>query len=263
MSDKIKSHYEGYDEAARLHRGKAHSIEFLTTVNYFDKTLPQNSRVLDVCAGCGDYAFHLADRGHEVIACDLVDRHVEAMRANPNAGKLAGIETANALDLSRFEANSFDVVLCMGALYHLFEQQDREKCVRECLRVLKPGGIFAFAYLNRAATAIAEFCRGRNAVPMMEVLRTGKIYVFYSMAFGEAQALADKFDMEKIADVGVDGLCYPLAQRLNETTDEEFDEYMEYYLATCEEPSMLGHSAHGLWLGSGRQNSAPMGVVVG
>ena len=249
MSDEVKLYYKGYDEAARLHRDKAHKIEFLTTTHYFDKILPPGSRVLDVCAGCGDYAFYLANKGHNVFACDLAENHVEAMRANPDAHKLAGAETANALDLSKFENNSFDAVLCMGALYHLFEEAERERCVAECLRVLKPGGIFAFAYLNRNATIIAEFCWGRNVVPPVEILKTGKLYVFYSMDFGEAQALAAKFPLEKIANVGVDGLIYPLAERLNTLTEEGFAAYMEYHLATCEQPSIIGHSDHGLWIG--------------
>lgn len=43
----------------------------------------------------------------------------------------------DATDMSIFEDESFDVVLNMGPFYHLVDISDREKCIRESLRVLK------------------------------------------------------------------------------------------------------------------------------
>jgi len=147
MSDELRLHYEeNYEEDGRLRCSYGHSIEFLTTIHYFDKILPPNSSILDMCAGGGEYAFYLASKGHKVFACDLLEKHVNIMCGKPDASKLMGIEVVNALDLSRFDEDSFDVVLCMGALYHLFDPTEREKCIAESLRVLKNGGIFAFAY---------------------------------------------------------------------------------------------------------------------
>jgi len=251
MNDELKIHYEEiYQEAGRLSQDNAHRIEFLTTSHYFDKLLPKGSRILDACAGTGDYAFYLAAQGHGVFACDLMEKHIEYIKAQPQADRLVGAEVANVLDLSRFNEGSFDVVLCMGALYHLFDPLEREKCVQECLRVLKPGGIFAFAYINRHAIYINHFAMARTPIEFWnEVRETGKNRVFYGMDFGEAQALAKKFPLEKIADIAIDGLCYPLAERFNTATDEEFAAFMDYHLATCEEPSISGYSMHGLWIG--------------
>ncbi|MCL2375780.1 MAG: class I SAM-dependent methyltransferase [Defluviitaleaceae bacterium] len=251
MNDDLKLHYEeNYEEDGRLRRSYGHSIEFLTTIHYFDKILPPSSRILDMCAGGGEYAFHLANRGHKVFACDLLEKHVNIMRAKLDANKLIGIEAANALDLSRFDTGSFDVVLCMGALYHLFDPTEREKCITESLRVLKNGGIFAFAYINRNGAYIADF--SRETYPMdtlAEVMKTGKSGVFYGMNFGEVDALVAKFPIEKIANIGTNGLRYPLAYRIDSATNDEFEAYMQYHLATCEEPSIIGHSPNGLWLG--------------
>ena len=251
MRDELKIHYEeNYEEDGRLQRSNGHKIEFLTTVHYFDKLLPPGSRILDMCAGTGEYPFYLADRGHKVFACDLLEKHVEIMRSKPDADKLEGIEVANALDLSRFDEGSFDVVLCMGALYHLFDPSQREKCVAESLRVAKDGGILAFAYINRNGAYIADFCRGDVPIKdLAQVMKTGKNGPFYGMDFGEAEALAYKFPLEKIANIGTNGLRYPLADRINSATDDEFEAFMQYHLATCEEPSIIGHSPNGLWIG--------------
>jgi len=250
MSSEVKRFYENYEEGKRLSRDNAHKIEFLTTVHYLDKFLPKGSRILDACAGEGDYAFYLADRGYKVIACDLTPKHIDSIKANPQANKLVGAEVANVLDLSRFDDGSFDVVLCMGALYHLFDPTEREKCIAECLRVLKSGGIFAFAYINRYGVFMSEFYRQRIPLDILtEMTKTGRIDVFYCMDFEEAQTLASKFPLDKIADVNIDGLNYILTERLNAATDEEFAAYMEYHLATCEQPAILSFGSHGLWIG--------------
>jgi len=41
------------------------------------------SRILDVCAGTGRYAFYLADRGHTVTACDIIEQYVNMIRSKP------------------------------------------------------------------------------------------------------------------------------------------------------------------------------------
>jgi len=84
---------------------------------------------------------------------------------------------------------------------------------------------------------------------LADVMKTGKNGVFYGMDFGEVDALVAKFPIKKIANIGTNGLRYPLAHRIDSATNDEFDAYMQYHLATCEEPSIIGHSPNGLWIG--------------
>ena len=184
MRDELKEYYENYDEGGRLNQDNAHKIEFLTTAYYFDKILPTGSHILDACAGEGNYAFYLAEQGHKVVACDLVEKHVAAIKTNSRAEKLRSVQVADVLDLSRFDEGSFDVVLCI-ALYHLFDPVEREKCIAQCLRVLKPGGVFAFAYISRHAIYITHFDRGGTSADFLsELHKTGKNLVFCGMNFG-------------------------------------------------------------------------------
>ena len=119
MSNSIRGFYENYDEDNRLFKDKAHLAEYLTTIRYFDKLFAPNSQILDACAGTGRYSFYLAENGHSVTACDLVEHNVNVIKSKPNADKLRSISTCNVLDLSQFSSNFFDAVLCMGAMYHL------------------------------------------------------------------------------------------------------------------------------------------------
>ena len=212
--------------------------------------LPKECSVLDCCAADGAYAFPLAAEGYRVTAGDLMREHVDILVERNSDGQLDSVYQGDALDMSHFEDWAFDAVLCMGALYHLMKRSDRKKCVAECLRVLKTSGTFVFAYINRNAVYINHFLNNlSNSVNGSAILKTGVNGVFYTMDFGEAQELVNGFPLEKITDACVDGLIYPLKTRLNEATDEEFSAYMEYHFATCEQPSIIGHSMHGLWIG--------------
>lgn len=246
----IAFYQTSYGEQNRLQLDQAHSIEFITTMHLLKKYLPGGCSILDCCAAGGTYAFPLAKEGYRVTAGDLIEEHVDLLNVKNKDGLLECVYQGDVLDLSRFANESFDAVLCMGALYHLMERVDREKCVFECLRVLKSSGIFVFSYINRNAVYINHFCRSlSNVENQQQILKTGVNGVFYTMDFGEEDELIGKFQLDKITDAGVDGLIYPLYAQLNEATTEEFNAYMEYHLATCEQPTIIGHSMHGLWVG--------------
>lgn len=249
MGNEIETYYEGYDENGRLQRDNAHKVEFLTTVHYFDRVFGKNSRILDVCAGAGAYAFHLAANGHIVTACDLVAHHVHIMQSNQDAKMLKEIRVCNVLDLSCFQPESFDVVLCMGALYHLKSEADRKKAVVECMRVLKPGGWLVLAYLNKFACIAANVNMGlTNIDEAMAVYHGQDDFVFTTTTPESMAKLTEGCGLETVHRVGADGMVYVLSDKLNAADDKNFQTWMEYHIATCEEPSILGSSMHGLEL---------------
>jgi SAM-dependent methyltransferase len=56
---------------------------------------------------------------------------------------------ADASDLSAFSDGSFDaIVFAFNGLDYLFPEEQRWKCLRECKRVLRPGGVFVFSSHN-------------------------------------------------------------------------------------------------------------------
>ena len=235
----VEAYYNNGWEAERLFRDRANYIEYATTMKYLTQYLNGSVTVLDCCAGGGVYAFPLAELGYQVTAGDLMQLHVDIINASDKRHLLADVYKGDVRDMSRFGDEMFDSVLCLGALYHLFTDADREQCVRECMRVLKTGGVFMFAYINRNAVCINQF----------DVLKDGINGEFYTMDFGEPDKLMSGFNVTKLTNVGIDGLRYPLADKINSADDDMFDAYMRYHFATCEEPSIIGHSMHGLWIG--------------
>ena len=63
----------------------------------------------------------------------------------------------DALDLSRFDDDSFDVTLSFGPMYHLYEPEDHHKALDEAIRVTKSGGIILIAFLSAHAIICTNY----------------------------------------------------------------------------------------------------------
>ncbi len=250
MSEQIKSYYENYDEEGRLFRDKAHLPEYLTTIRYFDRLFAPNSRILDACAGTGRYAFYLAKKGHIVTASDLVEYNINLIKTNHNAGKLADVSVCNVLDMAQFEANSFDVVLCMGAMYHLPSDNEKIQAIRNCVSVCKPGGLVVLSYLNYFAVVAAEVQTGLgNLSDVLAAFEDDSDFIFKATTPTKMVSYAKETGLEIIHNIGTDGVSFVIADKVKAATDEAFNHWMEYIYRHCEEPSTIGYNMHGLLIG--------------
>ena len=113
--------------------------------------LDASGRVLDLAAGPGTSALHLARVfGCRVVGVDYGARNVEhARRAALHAGLAERVEfaTGDAERLGGVEDNAFDAVVCECA-YCTFP--DKAAAAREIARVLRPGGRFGLSDLTRS-----------------------------------------------------------------------------------------------------------------
>ena len=124
MKNHVVDTYENYKEENRLTTNNARRIEYETTVRVMEELIGTDKKILDCAAGTGIYAFHFADRGHEVTATDITPRHVEIMDKKLQE-KSYEMQTAvlDAVDMSMFEDETFDVVFNMGPFYHLVDEE--------------------------------------------------------------------------------------------------------------------------------------------
>ncbi|MNT90824.1 hypothetical protein D3C72_2318190 [compost metagenome] len=59
----------------------------------------------------------------------------------------------------------------------------------------------------------------------------------------------DGHGIVKLEHAGTDGIGVMLEEQIDELDDKEFELWMAYHLRTCSEPSILGISNHGLYIG--------------
>jgi ubiquinone/menaquinone biosynthesis C-methylase UbiE len=95
------------------------------------------TRVLDIAAGTGNFAFAAVRRGARVLATDFATGMVEQLQAKAREERLtveSAVMDGQALELPD---RSFDVV---ASIFGLLFFPDHDKGIREMLRVLLPGG---------------------------------------------------------------------------------------------------------------------------
>jgi S-adenosylmethionine-dependent methyltransferase len=179
MQEELVQGYYDKQADGEWQRHDRHRMEFAVTMRLFSAYFPTDGRVLDCGGGPGRYALWLAGQGYDVTVFDLSAACLERARAEARGVGLAlAYEQGTATDLGRFADATFDAVLVMGPLYHLREFADRQQAMAEAVRVLRPGGLLAAAFITRTAALRYVAKEEANRVlelyePMLNVIRQG------------------------------------------------------------------------------------------
>ena len=247
--------YAQVSEDKRLMRNRAGQLEYRTTMEYIHRYADKDSKVLEIGAGTGRYSIALAKEGMDVTAVELFDCNLSVLKEN---GK--GIEKLHALqgdgtELSMLEDASFDVTLCFGPMYHLYEAADVHKAIDEAIRVTKPGGVILFAFLSVYGIMFANYLYGNWRVGEEENFTKDyktkhfKEQLFTGYDIVEFEELFSKKPVEKITVTGVDGQIEALEQHGElAMSDEDFESFAKWYLSVCEKRELLGDTNHLLYI---------------
>lgn len=242
------------NEDVRLIKDKHSSVEFITTTHYVDKYLKQGDKILEVGAGTGRYSLHYAEKGYEVNAIEYVSHNVKVLKSKIKKGMEIKAEQGDALDLSRFPDNTFDVTLVLGPLYHLYTLEDQKKAISEAIRVTKKNGIIMIAYLTSDSIMVDWALEGHlidgqdkdfdNNFKMINY-EEGLFAAFYVKEF---KNLMKGFDIKYLKSVAADGMSHHVDKKINKLTDKEFEVWIKYHLSTCEREDLQGYSNHMLYI---------------
>lgn len=249
--DTITAYYNASNEQSRLKKNRHSQIEFLISMKYLQEVIPASSRILDCCAGAGVYAFALATQ-HRVVAGDLSEKHVAQMqKLQEESPQLEEIHRLDVRHMDIFEDESFDAVLCMGALYHLFSYEDRMNAMGECVRVCKKGGILAFAYLNKWGNFYNGMINNLKSMDLLyrEFDSGNHENIFYRTTAEEINEMCRALNLTCLHNIGVDHLAFLSSERIDAMNDEEYARLLDYQLKATQEPNIAGASLHGLWIG--------------
>ena len=240
----------------------ARRIEFVTTTRVLDEIIGTNSKILDCAAGTGIYAFWFADKGHDVTATDITPRHIDIInRTLTNKNYHMNTSVLDATDMSCFADDSFDIVLNMGPFYHLITEEQREKCMKECLRVLRKGGLLVIAYIPRyyvfqyIATSNEKYLDEHLAKQLIEtgVLKHDDEKCFWTDTYysskDEMESIYRRYGLKIVDHFAQDGLAPLLSQKVDKWDENQFKTWCDYHYSVCREQSVLGASNHVIIIG--------------
>ncbi|MGL4737643.1 MAG: class I SAM-dependent methyltransferase [Cellulosilyticaceae bacterium] len=259
----IINYYNHYNEDERITSSPARKVEFFITTHLLDQYIQPKDTILEIGCGTGVYAFYYATKGHDVVATDLtpsyIDQiHAKQLRLEQPINLTAAV--ANATDLSAYQDASFDFVTCFGPLYHLVSEADRIQCLREALRVLKPGGFLAIAYINKHYMIHHVMLRDKQYLNKAFIdkvlgsgtLREGEKECFWTDSYfttpSEIEAFLAQYNVRIVSHIATDGMTPFVRSDVDAMTDEEYSQWLYYLLHSCHERDILGMSNHALVL---------------
>ncbi len=256
--NEIEAYYNKFNEEKRLD-SRHGQIEFITSMKYIRQYLDEitpatqksNIKILDIGAGTGRYSVALADEGYDVSAVELVRHNLGILKSKNSSVKAY---QGNALKLKRFEDNTFDLTLLFGPMYHLFSFEDKKTALLEAKRVTKPGGIILCAYCMNEYSVITYAFKERHILECVETKRLDQDFHTISSAenlydyvrLEDINALNEAAGLTRLKIISPDGAANYIRPFLNKLSEEEFQWFIKYHLATCERADLIGAGAHTL-----------------
>lgn len=250
--ERIQKTYEIFNEDTRLNRSKAARVEFLTNVRYIEKYLTESSKILDIGAGAGEYSIYFARKGYEVSAIELSENNVKSFRRKLTPADKIDLVQGNALDLSRYEDNSFDVVLLFGPLYHLKKNEDKQKCISEAKRVCKPNGKIFFTFITNDMILLTEFDYNNKYFVEGSYDKVTFRLEDFPFVFHTVDACREVLAEGKIKvlhEVASDCISELLGDKINQMDEYNYQQYLNYHYYICEKKELLGMTNHLLLVG--------------
>lgn len=252
----IYEHYgSGVNEDDRAISSRSQSLEFYFTEKAIEKYITPDSCILEVGCATGYYAERFANKCKRYVGVDIYSPHIEIFNKKIVDQKLDNVscQVGDAIHLKDFSDNSFDVVLCLGPMYHL-PTQERERAFSECVRVCKPEGIIAFAYINKIGVYMGGCVHDNlrehypNKTANELVLKQGvddiRPDTFFFTMPEEIESTATRYGLTKIKNLGTDyfvSMCV-----VDKMDDEKFALYMELAEEMTRYESCTGMSNHAL-----------------
>ena len=251
----------------RLVKDAYNSLEFLVTMHYLRKHLPETGRILDAGGGPGRYALELCRAGYDVVLMDIDPAYTafaeEKIELEPKSvsSRLIGTVVGDIRDLSGFSTNAFDAVLCLGGpLTHISDETERTQATSELIRVAKPGAIVCIAvvgYLAMLRTVLSRHSQELIMPRYWELIKEGKgnnlvgdsLWHFFRAS--ELQQLAESCGLITREMVGCEGLSTGLPEATNTVAEDpaKWERWVELVLETATEPAIVDMAAHILYIG--------------
>jgi SAM-dependent methyltransferase len=261
----VGQHYNDAVYEFELMRAKYCPVEFEITARQLERWIPEQANVAEIGVGGGYYTELLARRGCKLhlvdVSARLLDTTWSKLRAGGFQDQIIDIDLASARNLHCLQNEKFDAVLMLGPLYHLCGLDGRRSSVSEAARVLKPGGLFFAAGINRLAYLRDLLCESpREILARREYhkryLNDGNLDPEHAPPIGYAhlttiaefrELFVELFD--EVSMLGLESFAGVRQKNFCELLEEEAKAWMDLIEQTATMPEALGVSDHILFIG--------------
>lgn len=248
----LEKYYNKFNEDKRL-LSRHGQLEYITSMKYIHEVLEgyDEPKIIDIGAGTGRYSVALAKEGYDVTAVELVRYNLGILKQKGSSVKAY---QGNAMNLKRFDDESFDVTLLFGPMYHLFSFEDKVKALSEAKRVTKTGGTVMVAYcMNEYCVLMYAFREGK----LKECMDGGRLTEdFHSVSsekdlydyvrIEDIDSLNEAAGLSRVKIISPDGPTDYMRPIINAMDEDTFNEYIRYHLSVCERKDLIGAGAHTL-----------------
>ncbi|MGX7108657.1 class I SAM-dependent methyltransferase [Facklamia miroungae] len=229
-------------------------VEFLTTLKYIEDYLKPNAKILEIGAGTGQYSLYLSRKGYDVTAVELVQKNIDVLKSKLTAEDNLRIEQGNALKLDFLLDETYDLILLLGPMYHLYSQTDRIQALEQAKKRLKPQGIMMVAYIMNESTIVQWALKGDGS-NFKDILAKGMLTedfhclsqekdIFQMIRIEEINALNDSCHLQREKLVATDLFTHYIESTVDNYDSETFNHYLNYHYAICERQELVGASNH-------------------
>lgn len=249
----ISDYYNQYDEDNRLKRRHSR-VEYLTTNKYIHQYLKKGDKIIEIGAGTGAYSIPLASEGYDVTSIELVEHNLNILKSKITDNMNIKAYQGNALDLSRFEDESFDITLVLGPMYHLFTKEDKVKCLLEAKRITKKDGHIFVAYCMNEGTIISYVfvSNGLKEVTSKDLLtedwhcKSDPEKIFEMVRIEDIDEYNQEAGLNRIIIVATDGASRYIKDYLDKVDSKTFEKWLDYHFHVCERMDLIGATNHSL-----------------
>lgn len=262
--DPIDTVRKCYDSAVdtEWNRLERHVVEFEINRRYIEAYAHRGDSVLDIGGGPGRYALHLARRGCKVTLFDLSQGNVTfAKEKAAELGLALEAVCGDARYANMQVTGPFDVVLLMGPLYHLPEEEDRIMAMQAAIHLLKPGGVIFVAFISSYAAVWDYLARypdmilgesERRFFDLMEKNQSFSGFSFTETFFirpADVRPFMAKFPLEQLHLLGSESILPLREQALRDQPPQVLEAWIDYARKVCEREEFLPMAEHFLYVG--------------
>lgn len=180
----IQKFYNEYAdlETQRWDKSLVEQVKLFVHQHYLKTYIQTGDHVLELGAGTGIFTEQLAGYTDKLVVTDLspvqLQLNQERAKREDYTNRIQAFQIVDICDLSAFEDNSFDKIVCYGGpLSYVFNQ--KEVALKEMRRVLKPSGLAFLGVMNLWGTLheyLHKIVLAIEPVDNEKIIKTGNLH---------------------------------------------------------------------------------------